>query len=402
MHGCELAESLATAHRSRPCFKKIDSLCARMKQDLVRPDSVLANINSQGIAWAVKDFIFVFTRIISAWIIIKGYVYNTPDGLAKVKATLSDDFFVDFAEWEDSTIKFISSIISSFVNLDEMVQSQRACYQKSSDSGTKNTAKNSNDTGAQSAPGMAHRTPNSDPKRKTKSVENSVEYLRELLLVTDALATKSLSPKKGSADVTVSQTMFNNVEANSEETQLKSVENGTYFKTGLYNPLQKESSRTIVPETKSIFTTSAGAASPKLLNDLDLSYFEQLSVAEANAAKDVATLKMSRSVDNIFGTMNERKLPPVASEQRMSIGGGFADEMKVMASLPAIGSEKKFMSGDSPTKIDDGLSGLFDNIMAVQIEYLLKKISNLNESKYFFVAQFTNNYVRLACGYLDS
>jgi hypothetical protein len=72
LRGCEVAEQLANNHKKRPCFKKIDSLCARMKQDLVRPDNVLANINSQGIAWAVKDFIFVFTRIINAWLIIKG------------------------------------------------------------------------------------------------------------------------------------------------------------------------------------------------------------------------------------------------------------------------------------------------------------------------------------------
>lgn len=55
LHGSEIAEKLAFNHRNRPCFKKIDSLCARMKQDLIRPDGVLPNINSQGIAWAVKD-----------------------------------------------------------------------------------------------------------------------------------------------------------------------------------------------------------------------------------------------------------------------------------------------------------------------------------------------------------
>jgi hypothetical protein len=63
MKGCDLAEDLSNSHKKRPCFKKIDSLAARLKQDLVRTDNVLANINSQGLAWAVKDFIFVFTRM---------------------------------------------------------------------------------------------------------------------------------------------------------------------------------------------------------------------------------------------------------------------------------------------------------------------------------------------------
>lgn len=45
MRGSETAERLGYTHRNRPCFKKIDSLCARMKQDLIRPDGVLPNIN---------------------------------------------------------------------------------------------------------------------------------------------------------------------------------------------------------------------------------------------------------------------------------------------------------------------------------------------------------------------
>lgn len=128
--GCDMAERLAHTHRNRPCFKKIDSLCARMKQDLVRQDTVLANINSQGMAWAVKDFIFVFTRIINAWIIIKGYVYNTPEGLAKVKCALSPDFDESFARWQAATKDFVENLIHSFVNLDQKVQSQRNAFQK--------------------------------------------------------------------------------------------------------------------------------------------------------------------------------------------------------------------------------------------------------------------------------
>lgn len=112
-------------HKYRPCFKKIDSLCARLKQDISRPDGVLNNLNSQGVAWAVKDFIFVFTRIINAWLILKGYVYNHSEGMKKVQAAFSGNFQQGFLQWQQVTQELIENIIESFENLDETVQKSR-------------------------------------------------------------------------------------------------------------------------------------------------------------------------------------------------------------------------------------------------------------------------------------
>lgn len=382
MHGCELAENLAHTHRSRPCFKKIDSLCARMKQDLVRPDSVLANINSQGIAWAVKDFIFVFTRIVSAWIIIKGYVYNTPDGLGKVKAAFSDDFFNDFANWQDTTIKFIDSIIKSFVNLDEMVQSQRAAYQKN-DSGIKTTSSSKN---SHKESNTNNRTINAEQKRKTKTLDNSIEYLRDLFLMSDPMTNtanvKSPSPQKTTNDLTAIQTVYNNVMENSEETQIKAVETGKYFKTGLYNPLQKDNLRSI--ESKLIFTNKNSATvSSQNGKNYDLSYLEPSIMINSNnmnnqtiAIENLDT-KINRSFEDVF-SIDEKKLNAEGNNCMVDINH------KVMT-LPPIGSEKKCMT-DSQAKNNDSID-------LKNVQYLLQKISNLNESNYFFVAQFTNNYV---------
>ncbi|XP_075151935.1 mitoshell isoform X2 [Haematobia irritans] len=126
----DIVEKVSRTYRNRPCFNKIDHLCARLKQDITRPDGVLANINSQGLAWAVKDMIFVFTRVVNAWLITKGYVYNTPEGLNKVKSALSPDFEKSFSVWQDASITFIENLTKSVINLDNLVQSQRKpeCY----------------------------------------------------------------------------------------------------------------------------------------------------------------------------------------------------------------------------------------------------------------------------------
>ncbi|XP_052899545.1 protein mitoshell [Anopheles moucheti] len=126
LDGCKKAEALATCHQKRPCFKKIDSLCARLKQDLVKPDNVMSNINSQGIAWAVKDFIFVFTRIMNAWIIIKGYVPSKPEGLTMIQRELCPNFLVAFERWHETTHDLVESLIKSFINLNKLAKQQRS------------------------------------------------------------------------------------------------------------------------------------------------------------------------------------------------------------------------------------------------------------------------------------
>ncbi len=122
--GCESAENLAYFHRNRPCFKKINCLCARLKQDVDRADSVLANINSQGVPWAVKDFIFVFTRIVSEWNIIKDYVYNNSDGMRTIKSAISDRLVVSFLKWQEVTSDFVEDLTKSFDGLQELTLSQ--------------------------------------------------------------------------------------------------------------------------------------------------------------------------------------------------------------------------------------------------------------------------------------
>lgn len=184
-----------------------------MKQDLIRPDGVLPNINSQGIAWAVKDFIFVFTRVINAWIIIKGYVYNTPEGLNRVKAALSPTFAQSFANWQVITLAFIEDLIKSFVSLDELVQSQKVSYQK-------------NDNGG--------------PKSSTPTKADSKSNNSSATLIDDAFdMLNTTSDGVGSLSKSYMYTMVED----SEETQRKAIADGSYFKTGTYNPIKKTASQ---------------------------------------------------------------------------------------------------------------------------------------------------------------
>ncbi|XP_055837238.1 protein mitoshell isoform X2 [Episyrphus balteatus] len=211
LSGSETAEKLAFTHRNRPCFKKIDSLCARLKQDLVRPDGVLPNINSQGIAWAVKDFIFVFTRVMNAWIIIKGYVYNTPEGLNKVRSALSPEFVRSFSAWQETTVNFVDNLIQSFINLDNLVQSQKNVYQK---------------------------TNNSTPMKPTSN-DDSFDYSTSS--VDDFVGGAGGLPKESTTSLNNNNYMYTMVE-DSDLTQRENTLNGTYFKTGTYNFIKRESS----------------------------------------------------------------------------------------------------------------------------------------------------------------
>ena len=76
LEGCESATKIFYAHSKRPYFKKIDLLCDRLKQDLVCTDKAVVNINSHGVAWAIKDCIFVLSRIIGGWVILRDYFYS--------------------------------------------------------------------------------------------------------------------------------------------------------------------------------------------------------------------------------------------------------------------------------------------------------------------------------------
>lgn len=188
LNGCEIAEKVVLNHQKRPCFKKIDLLCGRLKQDLTNNNNVVANINSQGVAWAVKDFIFVFTRIINAWIILRGYVYNQADGLDRIKGSIDPNLNSAFLEWQESTRKLTDSLVKSYVSLDHLVQNQRSPRE--------------------------HRE---QQEESPSSPIYDANFLNEL-------NRKLFDP------YTIE---------NSEEAQRMHSENGTYFKSAIYMPLQK-------------------------------------------------------------------------------------------------------------------------------------------------------------------
>ncbi|KAH8258580.1 hypothetical protein KR038_011995 [Drosophila bunnanda] len=247
LQGCEIAERLATAHRNRPCFKKIDTLCGRLKQDLLRPDGVLANINSQGIAWAVKDFIFVFTRIVNAWVIMKGYVYNTPDGLNKIKDELPNGFMSTFDSWQNETLALVEMIIKSFVNLDDLLLKQKNSFVSKdlslNNSGSIWSFNDSNESTASckknnciaAAQGLGPTASSSPIIPGGGSGGPGVKPLPENDEQRMAPTTALYKPKSG-----VSLNYLYTMIEDSEETQRNVDANGTYLKTGTYQPLQKE------------------------------------------------------------------------------------------------------------------------------------------------------------------
>lgn len=244
LEGSDIAEHLANMHCQRPCFKKMDTLCARLKQDLLRPDGVLPNINSQGIAWAVKDFIFVFTRIVNSWVILKGYVYNTPEGLNKIKDELPGGFIGAFDSWQMSTLTLVDMIIKSFVNLDSMLQKQKNSFSRpdvnnwssndnSSDSNSSNVTLNG--TVPAFMPTIeGGRGPNAySTPQKNVSASNSMG--NSFTGQQENLDNKPVNGKDSNYLYTMVQ--------DSEEAQRCVNANGTYLKTGTYKPLKKDANQ---------------------------------------------------------------------------------------------------------------------------------------------------------------
>lgn len=182
-NGCQIAERLVEHHKKRPCFRKIDVLCSRLMQDLEKDNykNVVANVNSQGIAWAVKDMIFTFTRIINAWLIMRGYMYNRLDGLEKIKDAVDPDLTKNFLVWQEATTKLVDSLVKSYSSLDLTVQNQRG-------------SKSANESASE---------------QDSKSFQDS-SFLDSSTI------------------------------EESEEAQRKYDETGSYFKSAVYHPLKKE------------------------------------------------------------------------------------------------------------------------------------------------------------------
>uniref|UniRef100_W8BU16 Bromo domain-containing protein n=2 Tax=Ceratitis capitata TaxID=7213 RepID=W8BU16_CERCA len=347
LRGSEIAEKLAYTHRNRPCFKKIDSLCARMKQDLIRPDGVLPNINSQGIAWAVKDFIFVFTRVINAWIIIKGYVYNTPEGLNKVKSALSPEFAASFAAWQDTTMDFVENLIKSFVNLDNLVQSQKNVYQNSESNGARAPSSNT--------------TPIKLLQPANTLIDDSFDFL-------NATTEKS---QHNSLNKNYLYTMVED----SEGSQRQATVNGTYFKTGTYNPIKKDA---LLADQTSNSTTSISSASAtntvtaqQLLstnNPLEQYFDEQISKCwppttevDTTAAAAAEYLKIKEKIPPNWLSYDIRVLEQNLSE--------FSNDYDPNAPPRPLGKD-----------LIDKLNVMIERLMAMK------------NADLFFKSQFTKNY----------
>lgn len=188
LNGCESAAKIYQTHSKRPYFKKIDLLCDRLKQDLTVTNKAVININSHGIAWAIKDFIFVFNRIISAWIILRDYNYCTSEGMSCVKGALNPEFEETFLAWQEATTKMSKVLIQSFESLH--VRDQR------------------------------------NGNRKTGSAQNS--------------------PANNKANTDPFQRMFDPlIVENSNEAQLS----GAYLKSAVYRPLSSSEGSTSPPDT---------------------------------------------------------------------------------------------------------------------------------------------------------
>lgn len=117
IQGCDSAAKIFQQHSKRPYFKKIDLLCDRLKQDLGVTNKAVININSHGVAWAIKDFIFVFNRIISAWVIMRDYFYSTSEGMQCVKESIDPNLAQTFMDWQEVTSKMAKSLMNSYENL---------------------------------------------------------------------------------------------------------------------------------------------------------------------------------------------------------------------------------------------------------------------------------------------
>lgn len=194
--GCESAAKIYPSHSKRPYFKKIDLLCDRLRQDLRVTDKAVVNINSHGVAWAIKDFIFVFTRITSAWVIMRDYYYTKSEGMNCVKESIDPNLAKDFLEWQEATKNFCKSLQKSFENL--QYRDQQNGNRRGQSSGSKQGSN-------ESSPANGHK---------------SFQRLFDPLVI-----------------------------ENSERAQLE----GGYLKSALYHPISSEASSQLTPSSSNEF-----------------------------------------------------------------------------------------------------------------------------------------------------
>ncbi|XP_018324697.1 uncharacterized protein LOC108736672 isoform X2 [Agrilus planipennis] len=119
--GCSLAESIAVRNQHRPCFKNIQNLCSRTRGEILKPNTTHANIHSQGIPWATKDFIYAFVRAVNCWYILNGYMGEIDPKLGKIEKEISPEFRECYQNWETHTKKLTRHLIKVFSSLDSIV-----------------------------------------------------------------------------------------------------------------------------------------------------------------------------------------------------------------------------------------------------------------------------------------
>jgi hypothetical protein len=228
--GCTFAEGVAQNYRKRPCFKKIELLLSRLKQELNIHHNITSNINSQGTAWAIKDFIFVFSRIVNAWIIMRGYIYDKSKGLDDLRKDYDPNFSDSFIEWQEATLKMMKALMGSVENFDVLAQNK------------------------------------SGNKEKKKEVYVDVEsetkqYDKEFL---ENFQKELFSPKSAE---------------NSEEVQIRNHRTNAYFRSGYLKPLQ------IDPQySPSSSLEPATPATPSSTDPLQWMSYEDLNDSPFNSA----------------------------------------------------------------------------------------------------------------------
>lgn len=124
--GCLQAEAIAIRNQNRPCFKNIKHLCTRTRTDILKPKTTVANIHSQGIPWATKDFIFAFIRLINCWHILRGYLENDEGSLGKIDTALTPEIREKYFRWQNESKDLLRLLNNLFINLDKGVTIQNA------------------------------------------------------------------------------------------------------------------------------------------------------------------------------------------------------------------------------------------------------------------------------------
>ena len=119
IESCYLAENIAEENEKRQCFKNIRQLCNRTQVNLLKPDMTGANIHSQGVPWVIKDFIFIFIRLINCWSLLNGYfnLINNSNTLSLIDQVLDERFLNVYHKWQFLTKDLAKQIVHIFCTL---------------------------------------------------------------------------------------------------------------------------------------------------------------------------------------------------------------------------------------------------------------------------------------------